>query len=64
MTTSRANREPGGRRFRVLFVAEAVTLAHVARPIALGAGLTKSTSILYWLLILATRPSGGASRFR
>src|SRR3954451_10295305 len=39
MITSRANREPGGRRLRVLFVAEAVTLAHVARPIALARGL-------------------------
>jgi UDP:flavonoid glycosyltransferase YjiC (YdhE family) len=39
MTTSRANREPGARRLRVLFVAEAVTLAHVARPIALARGL-------------------------
>ena len=39
MTTSGTNREPGGRRLRVLFVAEAVTLAHVARPIALARGL-------------------------
>jgi UDP:flavonoid glycosyltransferase YjiC (YdhE family) len=30
---------PGGRRARVLFVAEAVTLAHVARPVALAGGL-------------------------
>src|SRR5689334_13476038 len=39
MTTSATNREPSGRRLRVLFVAEAVTLAHVARPIALARGL-------------------------
>ena len=39
MTTSATNRELGGRRLRVLFVAEAVTLAHVARPIALARGL-------------------------
>jgi UDP:flavonoid glycosyltransferase YjiC (YdhE family) len=39
MTTSRASQQPGGRRLRVLFVAEAVTLAHVARPIALARGL-------------------------
>src|SRR5258708_13029761 len=31
--------EGGGRRRRVLFVAEAVTLAHVARPVALARGL-------------------------
>jgi UDP:flavonoid glycosyltransferase YjiC (YdhE family) len=39
MTTSPANQKASGRRLRVLFVAEAVTLAHVARPIALARGL-------------------------
>jgi UDP:flavonoid glycosyltransferase YjiC (YdhE family) len=39
MTTAATIREPIGRRARVLFVAEAVTLAHVARPIALARGL-------------------------
>lgn len=36
---SPTNPEASGRRLRVLFVAEAVTLAHVARPVALARGL-------------------------
>jgi len=39
MANSPANQEVFGRRLRVLFVAEAVTLAHVTRPIALARGL-------------------------
>jgi UDP:flavonoid glycosyltransferase YjiC (YdhE family) len=39
MTTAPTNQEGCGRRLRILFVAEAVTLAHVARPLALARGL-------------------------
>jgi len=39
MTPSATNQNASGRRLRVLFFAEAVTLAHVARPIALARGL-------------------------
>ncbi len=39
MTSSPTNQKSSGRRLRVLFFAEAVTLAHVARPIALARGL-------------------------
>jgi UDP:flavonoid glycosyltransferase YjiC (YdhE family) len=39
MTNPPTARESSGRRLRVLFVAEAVTLAHVARPVALARGL-------------------------
>jgi UDP:flavonoid glycosyltransferase YjiC (YdhE family) len=39
MSNVPTTQEGGGRRRRVLFVAEAVTLAHVARPVALARGL-------------------------
>jgi UDP:flavonoid glycosyltransferase YjiC (YdhE family) len=39
MSNFPATQEASGRRLRVLFVAEAVTLAHVARPVALARGL-------------------------
>src|SRR5437588_11789567 len=40
--------EPARRKARVLFFAEAVTLAHVARPFVLATSLDPDTYEVYW----------------
>ena len=52
LSDSRSTKEAPARRARILFVSEAVTLAHVARPIALARGLDRAE----YEIILASDP--------
>src|SRR5438552_3735831 len=52
MSTIPTGEPAGGRRWRVLFVAEAVTLAHVARPVVLARSLDSAR----YDVVLASAP--------